>query len=188
MNEEISKKILSHVCENYTKPIDKEYTNEIISREYGIENSLLAKKFVRDRSRDFASSLYDRYRSGKELTIDEENMLPLDSYELAVKAAELVVHRYKEVASYGRVEGLAKHAFCIAGYSPEFTSLNCVEAMAWKGDERAWIIDPWMNIACKFREYPAVVKTKLSKWNAQGKHIRRNHALYAPWVRIFRCF
>lgn len=122
---------------------------------------------------------------GEELTTQEQEMLPLDSYEFAVKAGQFVVNEFKEMVHYGRVEGLAKHAFCVAGYIPQITSLDCLEDMAFMGASRAWVIDPWMNIACKFREYPKKVKIKLGKWNTEGKHIRREGALYYPLGTFF---
>lgn len=66
------------------------------------------------------------------------------------------------------------HHFAVVDYWPDAASPKCVQDIALDPRCRsAWVIDPWMNIVCRFDEYPQSAKIKLRKWHDKGKHILR---------------
>lgn len=77
------------------------------------------------------------------------------------------------------IDGLANHHFCVAGYHPHDGSPKSVQDMS-NEDTEALIIDPWMNVCCKFSDYPVQAKLKLMKWSFKGKRIRRRGTVFNP--------
>lgn len=75
-------------------------------------------------------------------------------------------------ALIGSISYPGDHAFCAVDYAPHGGSPLHVQDM-YKDDRAAnsWVIDPWMNIACRFRDYPAYAAMKLTNWSSQGKQI-----------------
>ena len=69
------------------------------------------------------------------------------------------------------------HCFCFVNYPPDAEGLpaqrpQCIQDMAvndlWAS---AWVIDPWMNIACPSTDYRNQAMMKLLKWAVQGKYV-----------------
>jgi hypothetical protein len=49
-------------------------------------------------------------------------------------------------------------------------------------DENAYIVDPWVKIACPAREYPKEWETKMHKWEARGLKINDCSPLSNEWL------
>lgn len=92
-------------------------------------------------------------------------------YPMAMRAAASVIESGGG-AHIGLVQAPGDHAFCIADFPPAAPCPGHVDEMCWYDFKSTWIIDPWMNICCRFAEYPAEVSAKLAVWSVQGKRVR----------------
>lgn len=113
---------------------------------------------------------------GNKLVIEAANCT-----ELASAAAKLATDKgmHAEVWAFSE----ADHAFAVIGKPPSDTSIDFA---GWKD---VWIVDPWMNIACKAPEYTKKATEKMYKWHADGKVIMRSNdggeqlAIDKEWLR-----
>lgn len=71
----------------------------------------------------------------------------------------------------GWISAPGDHAFCVADYTPHVGSPKRVEDMFKDDCAGAWVIDPWLNISCPFKEYPARAKSQFELWSGRGKRI-----------------
>jgi hypothetical protein len=113
------------------------------------------------------------------------------SLDMALSAAEEVTAA-GSVAYIAVVHGKTNHFFCVADYPQGTATPAHVKDMSdWScpaaGIADPWIIDPWMNISCRFQNYPGAVASKLAKWSNEGKRIQdeRELKLHDPMSKMF---
>ena len=78
------------------------------------------------------------------------------------------------------------HNFAVVGQTPNLTRLTVPDDSVWprreliawsypakfeEWDKGAWICDPWANIACRARVYPAMWNMRMRRWSRAGKQI-----------------
>lgn len=128
----------------------------------------------------------DRNRSEYFMRHGDSDMTFGNAPDMARRAAEAVTKR-GGVAHLGKVCSPGSHTFCVSDYPAGVMTPGCVADMCEYDHVRAWIIDPWMNVSCRFSEYPARAATKLAIWSSQGKHIifRRDKKAYDPLDRAY---
>jgi hypothetical protein len=155
MDETIGNEILQYsLGHNYytagRKPADKQYF--LLNPAQQNDNNLIEKAALRLKRNDpFIKSLGLAHMAS-----NKARDLQYDSW-----IATIDVHP-------------VSHNFCVADYRPHAGSPICVQDMLFDGEcGGAWVIDPWMNISCRFDAYPRHARAKLSKWADQGKHILR---------------
>ena len=72
-----------------------------------------------------------------------------------------------------RIRAPGDHVFCILSRPvPSWATADAMRPGPTDQDRSlAYVIDPWMNIACAAEEYWALVEQKLKKWSLEGKRI-----------------
>ena len=73
------------------------------------------------------------------------------------------------------LEKPADHVFCIVGDDDIFFDLlgETIQNLATvPGADTTWAADPWLNVMCKLKDYPARAAAKFNKWQAANKRIR----------------
>lgn len=152
----------------YRKPFDVEYR---LNRHQQRNITLARKARLRDELNARGRLAFRRYLevlSSDPDGLRQQFVLSVDRLQMAAKAA-----RYARAngssAHIGRVGDRMSHAFCVADYEPSTDSPSCIEKMAGEDRLGALVIDPWMNIVCKFGDYPATVKEKILRWELSGK-------------------
>ena len=48
--------------------------------------------------------------------------------------------------------------------------------------DEQWWVDPWMNICCLTKDFPAQAAAKLKKWTAHGKRIAVTRGDISYWT------
>jgi hypothetical protein len=168
MNKEHAYDILRRV--RYRKPFDVEYR---LNRNQQRSLTLALKAKLRDEKNAYQRRAFRQYLevlSSDPEGLRQQYVLTVDRLQMAAKAA-----RYARAngssAHIGRVGDRMGHAFCVADYEPNTDSPSCIEKMACEDRLGALVIDPWMNIVCKFSEYPATIKEKTLRWELSGKYV-----------------
>lgn len=68
----------------------------------------------------------------------------------------------------------ADHVFCVVGeplHCAQFHH-NTIQNLAANGlAANMWVADPWLNVMCRLRDYPARAAAKFAKWQAANKRI-----------------
>jgi hypothetical protein len=54
-----------------------------------------------------------------------------------------------------------------------------IQGLSYAGDT-FWVIDCWLNVACRAAEYPLRARMKLNSWAAQNKHVKTKYGLQIP--------
>lgn len=113
------------------------------------------------------------------------------SLDMALSAAEEVI-AVGSVAYIAVIQAMTNHFFCVADYPQGTATPSHVQNMYdWccpdAGMADPWIIDPWMNVSCRFQNYPMAVTSKLAKWSHEGKRIQedRRLTLHDPLSKVF---
>lgn len=99
-----------------------------------------------------------------------------ESGRMALYTTELVNNKGSS-AHLCSVGNPVMHYFCVADYvvmrgiDPQYIN----DMWQWKGISGI-VIDPWMNIACGFVDYPSLAKSKFIKWRRQGMSIEKGRS------------
>lgn len=180
MDPAIAAAILREVRYQYKfgyKSSDKIY---ILNELQKMDKFLVAKANKRNKHRVISEYLLANART------DVCHLLG-NALEMSVQVGQLVV-KHRKSAHIGKICFPGNHAFCIVGYPSGVLSPASVRDMFAKSYKDAWVIDPWMNIACSFIEYPAHAANKLANWSSQGKHIifgKKEPTPYDPVDRLY---
>ena len=159
MDQDLANHILTTVRNSQRKPNDVRY---VLLHESQRQNEKLRAKAER---RNLANDDIARLGPGQ------------FSRRLAVAAIDMA-YALEHDSCFGFVEGV-RHWFCIVDYRPNQRDgypvqdgVDRVQDMPFnEGWEGAWIIDPWMNISCRYADYPVRVRAKFHKWALDGKYI-----------------
>jgi hypothetical protein len=179
MDHDIGNEVLDEVRKLYKygyKSSDKLY---MLSDRQKRRRKLLEKASRREATAFVANQLITAGVSGL------RSGMAGNASEMSIQAARLVSKR-GSTAQLGRVRWPGDHTFCVADYRPvaEHMSHNDTPKrladMCFESWEGAWVIDAWMNVSCRFQDYPARAATKLAIWSNQGKRIFFEDRPYDP--------
>lgn len=142
------------------------------NKKYILTESLLKSETLFDKAVRRNNNLFianQKIRAFRKKTIPSPGTAG-NCEEMAKMAAKEVI-RIKSTALLCAVDSPGDHCFCVADYLPHSGSPKHVKDMFMDDSEGAWVIDPWMNISCRFKDYPGMAASKLAEWSDQGKHI-----------------
>jgi hypothetical protein len=159
MNQPEGDKILQAVRQSYATG------HKSSNKLYNISKSDQTKLYTRDENRTIADILIKAMRAG---TIPKDTKA--GNCEEMAREAQRLTTQAGHTALIGNVTKPGDHAFCVVDYTPGNNPAH-VNDMINTNAPNAWIIDPWMNISCKFTDYPAMAEQKLAKWANDGKDI-----------------
>lgn len=165
MIEETATKILQGVREYYSRGFKSSNKIYVLNEEQSLDADMVAKAQWRNENRLIALSIISDLRKKRKISGSVANC-----HEMAMSAAGVVI-RAGSTAHLGVIEAPGDHSFCVADYCPESNGPKHVQDMFRYDDPEARIIDPWMNITCRFSEYPALATARFRHWSSQGKHI-----------------
>lgn len=167
MTQEEAEQILRETREYYKQGFKSSNKRYVLNAQQQQDGSLVAKATKRNVFRVLASQVIGASRDD----IITSDGTAGNCGEMSRTAAGKVRDLGSQ-ALIGSVRYPGDHAFCAVDYTPHGGSPTHVQDM-YK-DQRAnnsWVIDPWMNIACPFKDYPAFAAMKLTTWSSKGKHI-----------------
>ncbi|MEZ5669684.1 MAG: hypothetical protein R3F55_20035 [Alphaproteobacteria bacterium] len=99
--------------------------------------------------------------------------------ELALMAAASAWHRLGEQTpapvALVMLDDPADHMFCVVGDHEacgDLMFVNAVRDLATNAPAAdMWVADPWLNVMCRLRDYPARAAAKFAKWQQANKRI-----------------
>lgn len=94
--------------------------------------------------------------------------------EMADVAAYLAISEFQVPADQvyiGMVTYPGDHVFCLAGADSEPDDWTCLNDMESKPGPQAYVIDPWLHVACHAKLYPEFAERMLRKWHREGKRV-----------------
>ncbi len=167
MDQDEATRILNETRDYYKQGFKSSNKRYVLNNQQQQDPALVRKAMKRNVHRALASQVIGASRDG---TITSDGTAG-NCGEMSETAAEKV-RSAGSTALIGSIRYPGDHAFCAVDYAPHGASPQHVQDM-YKDDQAAnsWVIDPWMNIACPFRDYPAFAAAKLTNWSAQGKQI-----------------
>lgn len=187
MNEHEALKILKEVRKRYRAGYGSS------DKRYDMEHDRVRRKIKRTQKAQFRNKLSEfaevYLEDGEETLIEKINETEKDglkdyvryplagnAHEMSVEAATTAANReHKAYLLYiGKL-----HICCAVDYEPNEDSVDAFRHMSLYKRKEAYIIDPWMNISCRFSEYSSAIEPRLFRWQARGKLIRRN----SEWIR-----
>lgn len=87
------------------------------------------------------------------------------------------------------LKNYGSHCFCVVNYKPHDGSPLHVQNMAFdEKAEGALVIDPWLNVSCKFAKYRKEATDKFIRWSDRGKRINRftpHNPISVSWSGAF---
>lgn len=139
----------------------------VLNEEQMLDDELAAK--AKRRSSDRIAS-EEMFKSARNNIWESYNTPAGNCFPMAMRAAALAIHAGHQ-AMIGKIQDPGDHAFCVVDFPANASCPIYVRDMCWYALEKTWIIDPWMNICCEFRNFPAEAKAKFKKWSGRGKRV-----------------
>lgn len=191
MNKEEAENILNDVRRIYRKGYGSS------DKRYNTDSPLLhpdkiPKMRVRNLNRLFAK-IYIIHGTGKLLEImkqsKEYDPPQVQREPFAGDAPQMSFYAAKEAANRKHkaycLHIVGVHTCCVVDYELDESSnppnvFKMEQSAIENGQKGAWIIDPWMNIACPFGEYKRQVRIRLTRWGVRRKEIQHNSEWLYP--------
>jgi hypothetical protein len=179
--------VRQHFKEGY-KSGNKGYDGHEIEKQYqGADLQSRIQKATK-RNTDLYNSRAHRVRPGGDVTDHLEMAYHLlhmrnasgNCLEMAVLAAFFAVRDYNVNASElmkGSLKPPGDHAFCLIGPAGTVQSLAFHSVKQFTESPLAakvFIVDPWLNTACRANQYLMCAKQKLQDWQTDCKRITWN--------------
>lgn len=182
MEQEIGDKILQETRDAYreNKPVDKHY---VLTGDQENDAALRAKAARRNQlNDDIFRFIRGDYHGAPRVYMANP------SFFMASFAAQKA-HESQYTTTTCDIDTVySTHTFCVADFYQRDNLPKCLQDIVPNEYNRsAWVIDPWMNISCRYTDYKSQVLMKFMKWSAIGKHVTRFRIDPAlpNWISLF---
>lgn len=152
-------------------------------------NRTFAEVFFRDGEEGLIEKMDQAWAAGQGQSLRAP--LAGNAREMSYAAAMEVYNRGQHKACLLHIGDV--HTCCAVDYDPDESSPKCFldfkinlgEPYGPFDRAGAWIIDPWMNLACRFVDYHWHVSDKLQRWGELGKQIQDSQS---KWLGAYSGF